>query len=94
MSMCRVRAGFAVALLSSFALLPCVGADRAEAQPRYGGYPPKYCVRAYDGDMECFYYDLQQCWAAARGTGGDCAINPRFRGYPDPAAARWKKVYR
>ena len=28
------------------------------------------------------------------GTGGDCAINPRFVGYPDPKAPRWKKVYR
>lgn len=66
----------------------------AQARGRYGGYPPKYCVRAYDGDMECFYFNLQQCLAAARGTGGDCAVNPRFVGYPDPAAPRWKRSYR
>ncbi len=66
----------------------------AHAQGRYGGYPPKYCVRAYDGDMECFYFDLQQCRAAASSTGGDCAINPRFVGYPDPKAPRWKRAYR
>jgi len=68
-------------------------AAQSDAQGRYGGYPPKYCVRAYDGAMECFYFDLQQCRAAASGTGGDCAINPRFVGYPDPKAPRWKRAY-
>lgn len=68
--------------------------SNAEAQRRSGGYPAQYCLRAYDGAMECFYFDLQQCLAAARGTGGDCAINPRFAGYPDPAASRWKRTYR
>ena len=84
-----VGATFAGMVLS---LMFAVHSD-AQAQGRYGGYPPKYCVRAYDGAMECFYYDLQQCLAAASGTGGDCAINPRFVGYPDPKAPRWKRVY-
>ncbi len=75
------------------ALLAVTQSD-AQAQGRYGGYPPKYCLRAYDGAMECAYFDRLQCQAAASGTGGDCAINPRFVGYPDPKAPRWKKVYR
>ena len=66
----------------------------ASAQDRYGGYPPKYCLRAYDGQMDCHYLNREQCLVAARGTGGDCAINSRFVGYPDPRAPRWKPVYR
>lgn len=77
-----------------FALL-VTAPSAAQAQGRNGAYPPKYCVRAYDGDMECAYFDLQQCLAAVRGTGGDCAINPRFVGYPpDPGGPRWKRTYR
>ncbi len=68
--------------------------DIASAQGRDGGYPPKYCLRTYDGQLDCAYLDRQQCQVAARGTGGDCAINSRFVGYPDPRAARWKPVYR
>lgn len=60
----------------------------------YGGYPPKYCLRTYDGQLECAYLNREQCQVAARGTGGDCAINSRFVGYPDPRAPRWKPVYR
>ena len=77
----------------AFGLLAAVQSD-ANAQGRYGGYPPKYCLRAYDGGMECAYFDRHQCQTAASGTGGDCAINPRFVGYPDPRAPRWKRVYR
>lgn len=84
------RAAFAASVLI---LLSAVHSG-AQAQGRYGGYPPKYCVRAYDGASECFYFDLQQCLAAVRGTGGDCAINPRFAGYPNSAGPRWKRVYR
>jgi Protein of unknown function (DUF3551) len=81
--------------LASIALVLLAAAQsKASAQGRYGGYPPKYCLRAYDGAMECAYLDRQQCQVAARGTGGDCAINPRFAGYPDPRAPRWKRVYR
>jgi hypothetical protein len=90
MSKCLSRltlAAFVLALLA-------VTQSAVQAQGRYGGYPPKYCLRAYDGAMECAYFDRLQCQAAASGTGGDCAINPRFVGYPDPKAPRWKKVYR
>jgi hypothetical protein len=80
-------AGFALTLLAA-------SQSDANAQGRYGGYPPKYCLRAYDGAMDCAYFDRLQCQAAASGTGGDCAINSRFVGYPDPKAPRWKKVYR
>ena len=65
----------------------------ADAQ-RGSSYPPKYCLRTYDGSMDCAYFDLWQCRAAASFTGGDCAINPRFVGYPDPRAPRWKRAYR
>ena len=75
-------------------VLAALSATAAEAGTGYRGYAPKYCVRTYDGAMECAYFDLRQCRAAASGTGGDCAINPRFSGYPDPAAPRWKRVYR
>jgi hypothetical protein len=90
MSRIAAKAAFAVCVLT----LLGAAHSAALAQGRYGGYPPKYCVRAYDGAMECFYFDLQQCRAAASGTGGDCAINPRFVGYPDPRAPRWKRAHR
>lgn len=90
--MSKTIAGAALAAMT-FTLMSAALSE-AQAQGRYGGYPPKYCVRAYDGDMECFYYDLQQCRAAVSGTGGDCAINPRFVGYPDPKQPRWKRTYR
>ena len=45
-------------------------------------YHTQYCVRAYDGAMECAYYSLQQCLAAVSATGGDCAVNPRYLGEP------------
>lgn len=51
-------------------------------------YGTQYCVRAYDGAMECAYYTLQQCLAAASGTGGDCALNPRYAGDPPPRLRR------
>lgn len=43
-------------------------------------YATQYCVRAYDGAMECAYFTLRQCLAAASATGGDCAVNPRYSG--------------
>ena len=42
----------------------------------------KWCVRAYDGQMDCSYFTFEQCQEAVSATGGDCAINPRFAGYP------------
>ena len=81
--------------LAAFALALLAAAQSdAQAQGRYGAYPPKYCLRAYDGAMECAYFDRLQCQAAASATGGDCAINPRFAGYPDTRGPRWKRVYR
>lgn len=68
--------------------------SQAQAQGRYGGYAPKYCVRAYDGAMNCAYFNREECLKAVSATGGDCAINPRFQGYPDPRAPRWKRTYR
>lgn len=82
-------------MLTAFALaLLAASASDAAAQGRYGGYPPKYCLRAYDGAMDCAYFDRLQCQAAVSATGGDCAINPRFVGYPDTKRPRWKQVYR
>lgn len=90
MSKAVIRAAFGIC---AFALL-VTAQSAAQAQGRYGGYPPKYCLRTYDGAMECAYFDRRQCLTAASGTGGDCAINPRFVGYPDPHAPRWKRTYR
>lgn len=59
-----------------FAALP----TRADAQR----YDTQYCVRTYDGAMECAYFTLKQCLAAASATGGDCAVNPRYVGQPEP----------
>jgi len=83
-------------MLAPLGLVLLLGAqDGANAQGRYGGYPPKYCLRTYDGQLDCHYLDRDQCQVAARGTGGDCAINSRFVGYPpDPRGPRWKPVYR
>jgi hypothetical protein len=67
-----------VATASAFVALP----TRAEAQ-RYV-YDTQYCVRTYDGATECAYYTLRQCLAAASATGGDCAVNPRYSGQPEP----------
>lgn len=75
---------------STFVTVAAVHSE-ANAQGRYGGYPPQYCLRTYDGAMDCAYLDRRQCQTAARGTGGDCAINPRFVGYPDPRAPQWKR---
>lgn len=83
-----VLAALGVTLLGSLLL-----GESANAQ-RGSSYPPKYCLRTYDGSMDCAYFDLWQCRAAASFTGGDCAINSRFHGYPDPAAPRWKRTYR
>lgn len=84
------RAALAIAAL----MLLAGELSQAEARSRYGGYAPKYCMREYDGTMNCAYFDRRQCQAAVRGTGGDCAINPRFQGYPDRRAPRWKRTYR
>ena len=82
-------AAFAALVLA----LTVTARSQAHAQGR-GYYPPKYCLRTYDGAMDCAYFDLPQCRGAASATGGDCAINPRFVGYPDPRAPRWKRAYR
>lgn len=66
------------AISASAALLP----TRADAQ-RYI-YDTQYCVRTYDGATECAYFTLRQCLAAASATGGDCAVNPRYSGQPEP----------
>lgn len=72
-------AGFVAAITVS-------GADIAQAQR---GPAPKWCVRTYDGQMDCAYFTFGQCQAAVSATGGDCAINPRFFGYPpDPYQPR------
>ena len=42
----------------------------------------KWCVRTYDGQTDCSYFTFEQCQEAVSATGGDCAINPRFAGYP------------
>jgi hypothetical protein len=83
-------------MIASGLMLVVAAQDSASAQwPRSSSpYPPKYCLRTYDGQLECAYLDREQCQIAARGTGGDCAINSRFVGYPDPRAPRWKPVYR
>ncbi len=87
MSKFVMRATLAVSALTMLAVVQ----SEAQAQGRYGGYPPKYCLRTYDGAMDCAYFDRVQCQLAASATGGDCAINPRFVGYPDPRAPQWKR---
>jgi len=64
-----------------------------EAQAQRGP-APKYCVRTYDGQMECAFFTLQQCLAAVSATGGDCAINPRFAGYPPAGPSQPRRYYR
>lgn len=81
-------------IIASGLVLAMAAPAAAGAQWRDGGYPPKYCLRTYDGQLECAYLNREQCQVAAHGTGGDCAINSRFVGYPDPRAPRWKPVYR
>ena len=81
-------------MIASGFMLLVAAQDDASAGWRDGGYPPKYCLRTYDGQLECAYLDRIQCQLAASATGGDCAINSRFVGYPDPRAPRWKPVYR
>jgi len=78
-------------LASLFAVMMAVDATReAEA----GRWPvTQWCVRAYDGQMDCAYFTYQQCQEAVSATGGDCAINPRFTGYPAPPAQA-RRYYR
>ena len=66
-----------------------------EAQAQRGP-APKWCVRAYDGQMECAFFTFAQCQAAVSATGGDCAINPRFAGYPPsgPYQPQPRRYYR
>ena len=79
---CLVLRGLMLASL--FTVMIAVDATReAEA----GRWPvTQWCVRAYDGQMDCAYFTFQQCQEAVSATGGDCAINPRFNGYPAPPA--------
>ena len=58
------------------------------------GPAPKYCARTYDGQMECAFFTRQQCMAAMSATGGDCAINPRFTGYPPAGPYKPRRYYR
>ncbi len=58
------------------------------------GPAPKWCVRAYDGQMDCAYFTFEQCQTAVSATGGDCAINPRFAGYPPAGPYQPRRYYR
>jgi hypothetical protein len=80
------RPMLALAAAAAIAALP----TGAEAQ-RYI-YDTKYCVRAYDGDMDCSYFTLQQCLTAVSATGGDCAVNPRY--VPEPRYRKPPRPYR
>ena len=57
-------------------------------------YATKYCAREYDGATNCAYFTLQQCLWAVSATGGDCAVNPRYVGEPDPRYRRPPRGYR
>jgi hypothetical protein len=78
---------------TAFALMLAAGfcATPAEAGRRV---QPQWCVIAYDGAPECFYYTFQQCLEAVWGTGGSCHVNPRFTGYPpEPVRSRKRPRY-
>lgn len=76
-----VRNRWIVAAALMLVVGPLTAAVTPAVAQRYVHHTP-YCVRAYDGAMECAYYTLQQCLAAMSATGGDCAVNPRYTGDP------------
>jgi hypothetical protein len=80
--------------LALMAGLLVTGFDAAQPAQAQWGPPAPWCVRAYDGGTECFYLSLAQCRAAASGTGGDCAVNPRYMGDPNQPGPRPRRGYR
>ena len=73
-------------------LLLSMGIDGVAHAQR--GPAPQWCVRTYDGANDCSYFSFAQCQSAVSATGGDCAINPRFTGYPDRAYRSAPRTYR
>ncbi len=88
-----MSAKFTYPVLALMAGLLVTGYDAAQpAEARSGSAP--WCVRAYDGGTECFYLSLAQCRTAVWGTGGDCAVNPRYTGDPYQPGPRPRRGYR
>lgn len=81
------RLAFAFPTALAIMLLGGLLATPAEAGRRV---EPQWCVIAYDGASECFYFTFQECLQAVSGTGGSCHVNPRFTGYP-PEPVRPRK---
>lgn len=54
------------------------GAFGGESAARTRPQTP-YCLRGPTGGQACLYNTLQQCRAAASGTGGSCHRNPHYR---------------
>lgn len=82
-------------MLAGVVVAGTIAGAMTEAKAQYRP-APKYCARTYDGQMECAFFTLQQCQAAMSATGGDCAINPRFAGYPPsgPYQPQPRRYYR
>lgn len=89
--MSRLLACGLVAAAGLAALVTLGGIDEAQAQR---GPAPQWCARTYDGQMECAFFTFGQCQAAVSATGGDCAINPRFNGYPEGQYPQPRRYYR
>jgi len=90
--MSRLLARGLMAAVGLAAAVTLTGVDDAQAQR---GPVPQWCARTYDGQMECAFFTFGQCQAAVSATGGDCAINPRFNGYPaDPYQPKPRRYYR
>lgn len=79
--------------LAGVVIAATVAGAMTEAKAQRGP-APKYCMRTYDGQMECAFFTLRQCLAAVSATGGDCAINPRFAGYPPSGPYQPRRYYR
>jgi hypothetical protein len=78
----RMSPFFARGLMLAGVFVAAMAAD-ATTDAEAGRWPvTKWCVRTYDGQIDCSYFTFEQCQAAVSATGGDCAINPRFAGYP------------
>lgn len=69
-------------LMLAGALIAATAAGAVNEAQAGRGPATQWCLRTYDGQMDCAYFTFAQCQEAASGTGGDCAINPRFAGYP------------
>jgi hypothetical protein len=63
---------------ASIAVLICLATPSQKAQAFFRNYNEAWCAQMGDGINDCSYFTLQQCRAAASGTGNFCYRNPLY----------------